>query len=960
MATEPQLITIPNPENPTQTIQLINISHPSIIKLTSSNYLAWKLQIEAILIGYDLYKYIDNTHPCPPRTITTNNVEAPNLAFLPWIRQDKLLFGALVDSISSSLIPLIQQSATSREAWQILANTYACPTRDIVEGRDTPISIDELHEKLINRELTIQQSQFASFPHPVTANAASTRSNRSHRFSSNRTQPSHSTPRQQPSQPPQATTRQPRPYLGKLLLVPNPLDLSGTQGRMSPQPQVSKPQPGFSIVVPLTMSRLTSATSRFILLTTGLMTSKSMMALGYTFPKLDLLTWATLVEGQPKGGVYELPISHLTSRPSVFTSTKVSSCAWHRRLDHPSKSIQRHIISNCSTPCVFLGFSLTQSVYLCLDPSTQKVYISHHVRFVESEFPMSKVDPHLPRPDELTCDTWLPRHVILLVSYTSSEVSFIGSLSVDSNTQTDMVDQQDLPLPLYLPSPDPPHTSPTSPNTVPPLLPTPTPAHTPAPNMSLPVPLALPPPVPNQISKIPSLPPFVRTSPIVTLSRRNLMPWFEMALGNWYKARLVTKGFHQRLGVDYHETFSTVVKPTTVRVVLSLVVSQGWVLRQLDVNNVFLQGTLTEDVFMTQPQGFVDADHPHHVCKLRKAIYGFKQAPRVWYNEFRQFILESHFLNSVADTSLFILNDKGITIMLLVYVDDIIITGNNATSFQDFISVLARRFLLKDLSTLHYFLGVESPLRFPPLPSSLFSLRQHLLTQLNFELYSLQYLSLTRPDIAYVVNKLSQYMHRPTTEHWNAVKRLLRYLCGTIDHGIMLHCQSPLALHAYSDADWAINKDDFTSTSAYIVYIGRNSISWSSKKQRTVARSSTKAEYRSVASTAAEVRLITSLLSELGFSSSQQPVIYCDNVGATNLCSNPVFHYRMKHVALDFHFIREQVQDGILRVTHVSSMDQLADALTKPLPRTRFHDLLNKIGLTSRCSNLRGHNRESN
>lgn len=126
--------------------------------------------------------------------------------------------------------------------------------------------------------------------------------------------------------------------------------------------------------------------------------------------------------------------------------------------------------------------------------------------------------------------------------------------------------------------------------------------------------------------------------------------------------------------MDYHETFNPVVKPTTIRTVLSIVVSQGWDIRQLDVNNAFLQGTLTEEVYMAQPQGFVDTDNPHHVCKLRKAIYGLKQAPRAWYNELRQFLLASQFTNSVADTSLFILNAKGIIIKLLVYVDDIIIT----------------------------------------------------------------------------------------------------------------------------------------------------------------------------------------------------------------------------------------------------------------------------------------------
>lgn len=211
---------------------------------------------------------------------------------------------------------------------------------------------------------------------------------------------------------------------------------------------------------------------------------------------------------------------------------------------------------------------------------------------------------------------------------------------------------------------------------------------------------------------------------------------------------------------------------------------------------------------------------------------------------------------------------------------------------------------------------------------------------------SLQYLAFTRPDIAYSVNRLSQFMHRPTDDHWQAAKRVLRYLAGTESHGIFLSTRSPITLHAFSNADWAGDVDDFVSTNAYILYLGTTPVAWTSKKQTGVARSSTKAEYRSVANTAAELSWVCSLLTELGVTLPSKPVIYCDNVGATYLSANPVFHSRMKHLALDFHFVRQNVQSGALRVAHVSTRDQLADALTKPLSRARYNELIPKIGVT--------------
>lgn len=164
---------------------------------------------------------------------------------------------------------------------------------------------------------------------------------------------------------------------------------------------------------------------------------------------------------------------------------------------------------------------------------------------------------------------------------------------------------------------------------------------------------------------------------------------------------------------------------------------------------------------------------------------------------------------------------------------------------------------------------------------------------------------------------------------------------------------SPISLHAFSDADWTGDTDDYVSTNAYIIYLCTTPISWSAKKQKGVACSSTEAEY-AVANTASELRWVYSLLTELGIQLPSPPVIYCDNVGATYLCANPVFHSRMKHVALDYHFIRDNVQSGALRVSHVSTKDQLADALTKPLSRARFLELYSKIGVSPAPPSCRG------
>ncbi|KAL9298763.1 putative RNA-directed DNA polymerase [Arabidopsis thaliana] len=304
-----------------------------------------------------------------------------------------------------------------------------------------------------------------------------------------------------------------------------------------------------------------------------------------------------------------------------------------------------------------------------------------------------------------------------------------------------------------------------------------------------------------------------------------------------YKARLVAGGFNQQYGLDYSETFSPVIKSTTIRLVLEVAVKKNWSIHQVDINNAFLQGTLKEEVYVSQTPGFIDKDRPNFVCRLRKVLYGLKQAPRAWYQELKTFLLQAGFQNSLADTSLFIYQRGCDLIYVLVYVDDIIIAGTTSL-VKAFNVSLANRFSVKDLGALSYFLGIEAtrsskglhlmqrkyitdllkrtnmldakPVSTPMSASPKLTLSSgHTLDdgkEYRAVIGSLQYLAFTRPDIAFAVNKLSQFMHKPTDAHWNAAKRILRYLAGTKSHGIFLRSDNPLTLHAFSDADWAATK----------------------------------------------------------------------------------------------------------------------------------------------------------
>ncbi|XP_073355215.1 uncharacterized protein [Aegilops tauschii subsp. strangulata] len=410
-----------------------------------------------------------------------------------------------------------------------------------------------------------------------------------------------------------------------------------------------------------------------------------------------------------------------------------------------------------------------------------------------------------------------------------------------------------------------------------------------------------------------------------------------------YKARWVVCGFRQRMGVDYGETFSPVVKPATIRTVLTIAASRRWPVHQLNVKNAFLHGDLREEVYCLQPAGFVDAAKPDHVCKLAKSLYGLKQVPRAWFLRFPGFVSTIGFRATRSDSSLFLYKSGTDAAFLLLYVDDIILTASSVALLHRIVSKLTGEFAMKDLGELHYFLGI----RVTRSPSGFFLSQQQYAddilerggmdtcklvatpvdtkaklpaadgppvddpTAYRSLAGALQYLTITRPELAYVVQQVCLHMHDPRAGHLALLKHTRR------------------------------------STSGFCVYLGDALVSWSSKRQATLSRSSAEAEYRVVANAVAECVWLRQLLGELLCPLRSATLVFCDSISAVYLSSNPVHHQRTKHVELDIHFVHERVALGEFRILHVPTRQQFADVMIKGLPADIFREFRSSLCVSS-------------
>jgi hypothetical protein len=457
-----------------------------------------------------------------------------------------------------------------------------------------------------------------------------------------------------------------------------------------------------------------------------------------------------------------------------------------------------------------------------------------------------------------------------------------------------------------------------------------------------------------------------------------------------YKVRYVAKGFAQRFGIDYDKTTAPTVRLESFRAILHLAASLNWDLRQFDIKTAFLHGILPEDetMFMEQPAGFEAPGKEEWVMRLMKSIYGMKQASRIWNQTFHDAVSQWGFERLECEWCVYRRNSPTGTTIFALHVDDIIAAGSSPDETNHLRDLLKSKWEITELGEPKLALGIAitrdletrtislsqtakidqlvneygqqdaypvdipmvagTQLRRPdksaPTPSNISEWADQ--TPYRSLVGSLMYLAVaTRPDISYVVGRLSSFLDCFRLEHWQAAIRVLRYLKGTRTYALTLGGRNSLALTGYSDSDYANCIDTSRSIGGYCFALGSGVISWSSKKQPTVADSSCYAEYIALHAAAHEAIFLRQLLNGLKFLPSSATNVFCDNDAASRLSEDHVWHSHTKHIRVKYHYTRELVHAGDITVSRVGSKDNTADILTKPLSRTDFQRLRHQMGI---------------
>jgi len=441
------------------------------------------------------------------------------------------------------------------------------------------------------------------------------------------------------------------------------------------------------------------------------------------------------------------------------------------------------------------------------------------------------------------------------------------------------------------------------------------------------------------------------------------------------KARLVAQGFSQIEGIDYEQTYAPVARAVSIRCFFSIVGHRDLEVLQIDVVTAFLYGKLSEEIYVKQPPGFADHDRPNAVWRLHKALYGLKQASKVWYETLKDKFVELGFKVVQAEACIFRAENPEGTIWVIAYVDDMSIAAVSMTEILKLVQDLKATFKVKVIGELKKFLGFEisrdrqkrtvylkqeayaqtilerfemADCRGAKTPMEHGLKVEPGLQEIDVKIYqkatgSLNYLyTMTRPDIGYALSTLAAFSNSPTEEHWNAMKRILRYIKQTKGLGLELGGKS-LKLRGFMDASFA-DKWNSHSTGGYVFFLGNGAISWASKAQSLVALSSTESEYIQSTETAKEGLWLKKLLPafdiEIGVIN-----ILGDNQSALKLAWNDEFHPRTKHIAVRYHFIREAIANNDISISWIPTDENAADIMTKALPLPRHTEMVKLLNL---------------